>query len=110
MRQIKAKERKHGMKYCQWCKPAKVSAKWRNTGCTIDGSLKIQLACGYHKNQLVDGMTIGIDPAKPGSEITVMGTATGRWYRSPTLDPKTTAVIDNLGHLTEADYETWMKL
>jgi hypothetical protein len=107
MRQINTKERKHGMKYCQWCKPAKVNAKWRNTGCSIAGDVKIQLACGFHKNKLVDGPIIGVDLAKPGSEKTVMfeirGTKTGRWLKSPTLEPEET-------NLTEADYETWMKL
>ena len=87
MRSISSKERKNGMKYCQWCKPSKVRAKWRNTGCTLDGSVKIQLACGYHKDKLVDGPE-----------------------QSKSLRDNMRADGTDTGRITEADEQTWRKL
>ena len=51
MRKITAKERENGMRYCTFCKPAKVGAVFRNqTG----GTKPIQLACEAHRHDLVD--------------------------------------------------------
>lgn len=44
IRKIKVKERNNGMKYCTFCKPAKVDAIWRDARCSF--------ACELHKDKL----------------------------------------------------------
>ena len=84
MRKIKFKERHNGLKYCTFCKPAKVNAIYRNTNIHIHKKEeKICCACEEHKNLLVDGTAVTYNR------------------------PKNEAYDD---HYTEADYDTWMRL
>lgn len=70
MRNIKDKERENGMRYCAYCKPARVRAVYRSTR-----GIGIKLACENHKESLIA-------------------------HEGPTESD----------HLTEADYQTWMRL
>lgn len=81
MRKIKSKERKNGMRYCTFCKPARVPAIYRNTAVPIHKH--VELACEEHKSKLT------IHPPRPVVAV-----------------PKNTR--DD--HYTEADYQTWMRL
>jgi hypothetical protein len=77
MRKIKSKERQNGMRYCTFCKPLKVDAKWRNQYRKIDQ--KIQLACEEHKHEIVDGDKPGLAGER----------------------------VPDSGRITEADYQSW---
>lgn len=82
MRKIKSSERKNGMKYCSFCKPAKVSAVWRNTHLRCDRKdEKLQFACKDHKHLLKDGTMVYSDNKH-----------------------------EDDGYMTEADYQTWGRL
>lgn len=82
MRRIKKSEHEHGMKWCSYCKPLKVGAKWRNMYLRCDiKEEKLMFACDGHKHLLIDGT------AKP-------------FVRNEQEDD----------HLTEADYQTWCNL
>ena len=52
MRRIRGREKKSGMRYCTFCKPARVDALYRNQSLGVGA---ISLACEGHKDQLVDG-------------------------------------------------------
>ena len=47
IRLIRLKERENGMKYCTYCKPAKVDALWRDW--------RLNFACTNHKHKLDTG-------------------------------------------------------
>lgn len=83
MRKITSREKSHGMRYCTFCKPARVEADWRNQYRTID--MPIQLACEVHKHLIEDG------PLRP-------------------TPPNTAEVYCDDGHMTEADYQTWWRV
>lgn len=83
MRKIKSKERQNGMKYCSFCKPAKVDAVYRNTKLRCDKiEEKLQFACEGHKYLLVDG----------------------------TAEEFVRTEYKDSGHMTEADYQTWWRV
>jgi hypothetical protein len=44
VRKIKRKERENGMRYCTFCKPARVDAIWRD--------FHLKFACEAHKDKL----------------------------------------------------------
>ena len=69
MRKITAKERKNGMKFCTFCKPAKVTAIWRNQYLNPDYE-KVSLACEDHKYLLQDGKHKPIQSTPDTSNIT----------------------------------------
>ena len=47
VRKIRVKERENGMRYCTYCKPARVDAIWRDC--------RLNFACEDHKPKLSKG-------------------------------------------------------
>ena len=47
IRKIRVKEHNNGMRYCTFCKPARVGAIWRD--------FQLSLACEDHKSELHKG-------------------------------------------------------